>query len=253
MHKICSIIHYEYKMQIKRPAGWGVLLAASASALLDSFPSGSNLARLEFLRYPSYFIFRIMSIDTLILTFGLMFLLAGRFPLDSQTNVKSLMMAAPLHKAQYLSGKLIGSLLYMFSMLCIFLTTNTLVYFMAAPFEINPAACVIPLLKAIAFCVFPVSIFSAFCSVSVPAVMDIRLFYILAAAIFGYNAVYVGSAEAMPFYLITSGDLTRLIWTHPRWPQISMRNVLANGIFLAGSGLLSGSLLFLKQRLWRAE
>ena len=42
--------------------------------------------------------------------------------------------------------------------------------------------------------------------------IDIRLFYILAAILFGFNATYVGSAEAMPFYLITSGDLVRLIW-----------------------------------------
>ena len=80
----------------------------------------------------------------------------------------------------------------------------------------------------------PVSLFVSFCSIALPGMMDIRLFYILAAILFGFNATYVGSAEAMPFYLITSGDLVRLIWVHPRWPFVDMGSVIANGFFLAG-------------------
>ena len=52
----------------------------------------------------------------------------------------------------------------------------------------------------------------------------------------------------MPFYLITSGDLVRLIWVHPRWPFVDMGSVIANGFFLVGSGLVFGSLLFLKHK-----
>ena len=52
MRKTVSILHYELKMQAKRPAVWGVFLAAAAMAQLDCFPSAQNLARLEFLTSP---------------------------------------------------------------------------------------------------------------------------------------------------------------------------------------------------------
>ncbi len=83
--------------------------------------------------------------------------------------------------------------------------------------------------------------------------MDIRLFYILAAIYFGVNATYVGSAETMPFYLLTSGDLVRLLWVHPRWPFVAMESVWANGAFLLGTGLGAGCLLFLKHKFWRVQ
>lgn len=253
MRKIISIIHYEYKMQFGQPAAWGVLLAATLLSMLDNFPSAENLARLEFLNEPAYFVYRIMSLDTLVFLFGFMFLLGGRFPLDGKTEMKSLLMSTPLRKWQYVTGKLCGGFLCTFSFLCIFLTLNTAVYYLAAPFEIHLSDCLIPLAKAIFISGFPVSLFVSFCSIALPAIMDIRLFYILAAVFFGFNATYVGSADTVPFYLITSGDLIRLIWVHPKWPFLHPGSGLANGVFLIGSGLLAGSLLFLKHSFWRSE
>lgn len=58
MRKIIAIIHYEYKMQVQRPATWGVLLAAIMVTLSDNYPSARNLARLEFLDDPAYFVYR---------------------------------------------------------------------------------------------------------------------------------------------------------------------------------------------------
>lgn len=142
---------------------------------------------------------------------------------------------------------------YVFSMQCIFLLLNTMIYFIAAPFEISLIECIVPLIKAIFVSLVPTSLFVSFCSIALPGMIDIRLFYILAAILFGFNATYVGSAEAMPFYLITSGDLVRLIWVHPRWPFVDMGSVIANGFFLVGSGLVFGCLLFLKHKFWRAE
>ena len=138
-------------------------------------------------------------------------------------------------------------------MQCIFLLLNTMIYFIAAPFEISLIECIVPLIKAIFVSLVPTSLFVSFCSIALPGMIDIRLFYILAAILFGFNATYVGSAEAMPFYLITSGDLVRLIWVHPRWPFVDMGSVIANGFFLVGSGLVCGSLLFLKHKFWRSE
>ena len=148
MRKMFSVLHYEYKMQFKRLVTWGVLLVATALSLLDNFPSAGNLARLEFLNEPAYFVYRIVSLDSLVLLFGLMFLLAGRIPIDTKTGMKSLLMSSALRKWQYVLGKLLGGFLYVFSMQCIFLLLNTMIYFIAAPFEISLIECIVPLIKA---------------------------------------------------------------------------------------------------------
>ncbi len=253
MRKIIAIIHYEYKMQFKRPATWGVLLAATVFALLDNYPSAGNLTRLEFLNDPAYFVYRTMSLNGFVLLFGLMFLLAERFPMDNKTGMKLLLMSHALQKWQYILGKLSGGFLYTFSIICIFLALNTAVYFVAAPFPIPLPACTLPLVKVIIVSAFPVSLFVSLCSVALPGMIDIRLFYLLAAILFGANAAYVGSANAAPFYMITSGDLIRLIWVNPKWSFHDTGSILANGAFLMGSGLIIGSSLFLKHRFWRSE
>lgn len=253
MRKIMSIIHYECKMQLKRIATWGVFLVATGIALLDNFPSAANLARLEFLNQPAYFVYRTMSQDGLILAFGLLFLLSNRFPLDKKTGIKSVIMASPIGKEQYIFGKLLGGFLYTFTMLFIFLMMNTAAYYMAAPFEIGIMECIAPLLKTIFISVLPASLFVSFCSVALPALMDIRLFYLLSAVLFGVNASTTNSAGAMPFYLITSGDLIRLTWVHSRWPEIIMSSVQANLLFLLSGGVISCVLLCLKRKFWRAE
>lgn len=253
MRKIISIVHYEYKMQFKRFATWGVLIVATAIALFDNFPSEGNLARLEFLKQPAYFIYRTMSLDALIMVYGLMFLMSNRLSIDNKTGVKVLMMASTIRKVQYLCGKLLGGLLYTFSLICIFLMLNTAVYYCAAPFEISIMDCVVPLLKTLAVSALPVSIFISFCSIAIPALIDIRLFYLLAAVLFVFNASFVGTAEAMPCYLITAGDLIRLIWVHPKWSQVDMGSVISNLIFLLVCGLISWVLLLVKRRFWRSE
>ena len=178
MGKMLAVIHYEYKMQLKRPAVWGVLLAVTAISLLDSYPSDGNLARLEFLDEPAYFVHRIVSLDSLVLLFGLMFLLAGRFPMDDKTGMKSLLMTCPIQKWHYIMGKLLAGFFCTLSMVCLFLMLNTAIYFAAAPFAVSLSECLIPLIKAIAFSAVPVSLFVSFTSVAMPALVDIRLFYI---------------------------------------------------------------------------
>jgi len=253
MRKMLAIIRYEYKMQFKRPATWGVLLAVTVFTLLDNYPSASNLARLEFLNEPAYFVYRTMSLNGFVLMFGLMFLLAERFPLDNKTGMKLLLMSHALQKRQYILGKLLGGFLYTFSILCIFLVLNTAVYFVAVPFPISLLECVFPLVKTIIISALPVSLFVSLCSVALPGMIDIRLFYLLAAVLFGLNAAYVGSVNAAPFYLITSGDLIRFIWVNPKWSFTDTGSIITNGAFLMGSGFIFGGLLFLKHRFWRTE
>lgn len=114
MRKMFSVLHYEYKMQFMRLVTWGVLLVATALSLLDNFPSAGNLARLEFLNEPAYFVYRIVSLDSLVLLFGLMFLLAGRIPIDTKTGMKSLLISSALRKWQYVLGKLLGGFLWQY-------------------------------------------------------------------------------------------------------------------------------------------
>lgn len=253
MRKVMTILKYEYQMQMKRIATWGVLLAATIITLLDSFPSASNLARLEFLPQPAYFIYRIMSLDSLMLTFGLMFLLSNRFTMDYKAGVKSLFMAAPLNKVQYISGKISASFLYTFTIVTGFLAFNFAIYALFSPVRASIADYLYPFTKTVFVCVIPVSFFISFCSLALSAILDIRLFYFVSSIVFILNASTVGSAEKMPFYMITSGDLIKLIWQHPKYPFNDVSSIAANFCFLFGCGLLTFVVLIGKQKFWRTE
>ena len=241
MRKMSAVIHYEYKMQFKRPATWGILLMVAIFSLLDNYPSAGNLARLEFLYEPAYFVYRTMSQSGFVLMFGLIFLLAERIPMDDKTGMKFVLMSHGLEKWQYVFGKLLGGFLYVFSVLCIFLALNTAVYFFGVPFPVSLFSCLVPLVKAIIVSAVPASLFVSVGSVALPGMVDIRLFYLVAAILFGMNAACVGSADKGPFYLITSGDLTRLLWVHPKWSFADTESIFANGAFLVGSSLVLGS------------
>lgn len=253
MRKISAIAHYEYKILMSSWATWGVFVAAVFLSLLEKYPSAHNLARLEFLGQPAYFVYRTISIDTLILVFVLLFLLSGRFTADRKCGMHHLIMTFPVQKRHYLSGKLLGAWLYTLTMLCLFLGVNLLVYSLAAPFEVNASDCIVSFGKALLVSVLPVSFFIGICCTALADLMDIRLFYLLAAIYFLINANTIGSAQPMPFYLITSGDLVKLIWIHPKWTGISPASILANGLFLMGSGLACAGLLGIGHRPWRTE
>lgn len=253
MRKIYAIAHYEYKMLMTRWGTWGVLLVSVFLCQLDNFPSAHNLARLEFLCQPAYFLYRIISLDALILVFGLLFLLSGSFPADRRQGMHALFMTLPCKKRHYLSGKLLGGWLYTLTMLCLFLGVNFFVYFLAAPFKMNGADCITSFIRALLVSILPVSFFIGLCSTALADLLDIRLFYLLAAILFLINATTVGSALSVPFYLITSGDLAKLIWTHPQYPQIPSASVLANCLFLTCGGLFCIGLLAVGHRPWRTE
>ena len=121
MRKTVSILHYELKMQAKRPAVWGVFLAATAMAQLDCFPSAQNLARLEFLNQPAYFVHRVMTLDALLPLFGLAVLLANRFPADRKNAMGHLFLSYPLERRQYILGKLLGGFCLAYLLTALFL------------------------------------------------------------------------------------------------------------------------------------
>lgn len=209
--------------------------------------------RLEFLPDPVYFIYRTMSLYGLLLAFGLVILLSNRISIDQKNGVKTLIMAGLTTKKQYLLGKVLGGLCYTATLFSLFLVVNALIYYCAAPFQVSIGSLVIALVKTIMICVLPVSLFISFLSVSLPALIDIRLFFAVTAVFFIINSSITGSAESMPYYCLTSGDLVKLIWQHPGWSFQNTGSIQANLLFLIGGGLLSPILLFAKKRFWRHD
>ncbi len=253
MRRVWSIVCYEFKMQIRRRAAWGLLLAVLSISLSDSFPSAGNLARLEFLSVPDYFIYRTIGVYGLIMAMGLMFLVSNRIPADEKAGVKPLMMAAPVRKWQYITGKLTAAAVFSFTMLSVFLLLNQFIYFIAVPVKPAVPEMLLCFCRAEIVSIVPISIFVGFSAASFPALTDIRLFYLLAGLLFVFNASCVNHAEGSPFYLITSGNLLRCIWVHPKYPQIDYAGVWANLLFLLAGGFGSWALLTAKRRFWRSE
>lgn len=202
---------------------------------------------------PSYLIYRTMSLDGLILIFGLLFLVSSRIHMDKRLGMKNLFMAMPIRKGQYVAGKLLGGILFTFSVITIFLSLNMAIYIFCTPSKLPLIEYILPLLKTVVICGLPISCFIGCCAVLLPDLMDIRLFYLLFSVVFIINAMAVGSDNEMPFYLITSGDLLKLIWQHPKFVFDNFSSVLANLSFLLGCGLCSVMLVMANRKFWRAE
>lgn len=124
MSKMLSIAKYEYRMQIKRIAGWIVLLFVLASSMMDCLPVASNMARIEFLGDIHYYVSRVFSFDGLILLFGILFLTAGRMADDRKSHRRDLFMAAPIRKSSYIGGKFIGNFLYALTLMYVLLIVS---------------------------------------------------------------------------------------------------------------------------------
>ena len=128
MNELISISKYEYKIQIKRPVGWVVLLAVFIFAMLDCLPTTANMSRIEFLYDIHCYVRRIFSFAGLILLFAIMFLVAGRLVGDRKTGSRDLFMAAPIKKSSYIGGKLLGNLLYALTLMYALLLASVIGY-----------------------------------------------------------------------------------------------------------------------------
>ena len=253
MIKLLAVTKYEYKMQIKRIAGWIVLVFVAVSAMMDCLPVVSNLARVEFLGDIRYYVRRVFSFDGLILLFGILFLTAGRLVDDRKSSRRELFMAAPIGKSSYIAGKLAGNFLFaltlMYSLLiislcgfAIFSPANTpLSDYMGAVFSVS--VCII----------LPATFFVVASGVMLPEIIDIRLVYLLYSVLFLINAFSSDTAEARPFYIFTQGDLAKMVWQHPKFPEIYLESACFNLLFMLGVGTLAIILVAAQKRFWRAE
>lgn len=253
MSRLLSIAKYEYKIQIRRIAGWIVLLLVLILSMLECLPTTSNLSRLEFLGDIRYYVRRIFAFDGLILLFGILFLTSGRLVDDRKSCRRDLFMAAPIRKASYIGGKLLGNFLFALTLMylllmisiygfAIFSTSDTSLHgYISAGFDVS--ACII----------LPATFFVVASSVMLPEIIDIRLVYLLYSILFLINAFSTDTAQARPFYIFTQGDMAKLIWQHPKYTEIYVGSACLNLLFMLGIGVLAIVLVAAKRRFWRAD
>lgn len=253
MSKLLSISKYEYKMQIKRIAGWIVLLFVLASAMKDSLPIASNLVRVEFLGDVHYYVRRVFSFDGLILLFGIMFLTAGRLVDDRKSSRRDLFMAAPIGKGSYIGGKFCGNFLFALTLMYSLLIVSLIGYAIFSPTETSVGNYMSAVFDASLYIIFPAAFFVVASSVMLPEIIDIRLFYLLYSVLFLTNAFSSDAAEARPFYIFTQGDLAKLIWQHPKHTEIYMGSASLNLLFMLGIGVFAIAFVAVKRRFWRTD
>ena len=253
MNKMFAVSKYEYKMQIKRIAGWLVLLFVLVSAMMDSLPTADNMKRIEFLYDIHYYVRRIFSFDGLILLFALMFLMAGRLVGDRKTGRRDLFMAAPIGKESYIGGKLLGNFLYALSLMYLLLVAAMIGFAVFSHSETPFIDYISAFLEVSIYIILPATFFVTASSVMLPEIMDIRLFYLLFSILFLVNTFSSDTGTAAPFYIFTQGDLAKMIWQHPRYPMIHLRSVVLNLLFMLGTGGLALVLVSHKRRFWRAD
>lgn len=253
MSKMLSIAKYEYKMQIKRVAGWIVLLFVLVSSMMDCLPVASNLARIEFLGDIHYYVRRVFSFDGLLLLFGILFLTAGRMLDDRKTHRRDLFMAAPIRKSSYIGGKFIGNFLFAITLMYALLFVSIVGFVVLNPSDTVVWEYISAVLSVSLCIILPATFFVVASSVMLPELVDVRLVYLVYSVLFLINAFSSDQAEPIPFYIFTQGDLAKLIWQHPNFLQIHVGSACLNFAFMMGVGILANVLVAVKRHFWRAE
>ena len=253
MSKMLAITRYEYKMQIKRIAPWVFLIFVAVASMMDCLPIASNHARLEFLWNIKYYVWRVFAFDGLILLFGTLFLTAGCLVDDRKSRRRDLFMAAPVGKASYIAGKLLGNFLFALTLMYSLLAISLFGFAITSPTEPALADYIGAIFSISVYTIVPATFFVVASSVMLPELVDIRLVYLLYSILFLVNAFSTHTSEAMPFYILTQGDLARAIWQHPRFPEIHVESTCLNLMFMLGAGVLAIILVATKRHFWRTE
>ena len=158
--------------------------------------------------------------------------------IDHKTGMKQLIMASPITKLQYIFGTLLGGFIYTYTVFSLFLALNTLVFYVSVPIDIALTDCLVPFSKALIINVLPVSIFISFISVALPAIVDVRLFYVLASVLFILNAASPDSADKcrLSDYI---GRFKKAYLAASEFPYINTDGIQANLLFLIGCRLIA--------------
>ncbi|CCZ32801.1 putative uncharacterized protein [Firmicutes bacterium CAG:646] len=252
MNKVFSISKYEYKMQIKRVSGWLVLLFVVIATMMDCLPTTNNMKRIEFLYDVHYYVRRVFAFDGLILLFALMFLMADRLVSDRKMGRRDLFMVTPIRKQSYIVGKLLGNFLYALSFMYLLLIAALIGFAVFNHVETSVKDYISSCWEVSIYIIIPATFFVTTSSVILPELINLRLFYLLFSVLFLTNVLSVETgATPAPFYIFTQGDVSKMIWQHPRWPTIYIESAFLNLLFMLGIGGLSILLIFVKRKFWR--
>lgn len=244
MRNIATIARYEAKMQLKNVGFWLLLAFGLAISLFDNFPSQANMKRLNFLGDQGYVVSRLMMQSGLVLLFGLMFLVSDRIRSDKKSGAAELYMATPLSQKQYILGKFTGNYAASLLLLGIYLAVNASVHLFFNPTPFN----LLPYIAGFIVVAMPAAFFVVACSIILPAIVDIRLFYAVFSAYFLYNIIVVPATHSRPFYMLI-GDLVKVVFTYGF--AASYQSMSLNFVFLIGLGAVSIALLLWNKRFWR--
>lgn len=250
MNKSALIAKYELKMQIRRIGGWLVFAFSMAIALLDDFPSATNVKRLAELPKQGYVVYRLIGQPGIILLFGLTFLLSNRICGDWKSGALELFTTTSIQKSQYLAGKVLGNLGYLLCMTGLFLAVNGVIQAIFTPGQFT----VIPYFIGLIAVILPACFFLTMCSLAIPVLLDIRLFYIIFAAYFMANLIIVPEkgVSDLPFWFLLTGGLSRFVYRF-NLNTLDFGNITVNLAFLLGIGIFAFVLLTAKRSYWRAE
>ncbi len=250
MNKSALIAKYELKMQIRRIGGWQVFAFSMVLALLDNFPSAANIKRLAELPKQGYVVYRLIGQPGIILLFGLMFLLSNRIRGDRKNGTLDLFTTAPIRKPQYLCGKILGNFGYLLCMTGLYLAVNGVIQAVFTPGQFTA----IPYFVGFITVILPACFFIAMCSLAIPVLLDIRLFYAAFAVYFMANLIIVPEkgVSDLPFWFLLTGGLSRFVYRF-NLNTLDFGNIMANLVFLLGIGIFAFAFLFAKRRYWRAE
>ena len=251
MSKLLTIAKFEYKMQIKRAAGWLVLFFVLVSSMAECLPTSANIARLEFIEDIHYYVRRVFSLDGLLLLFGILFLVASRLVDDRKSQRRDLFMAAPVGKANYICGKLLGNLLFALTLMYLLLVLSLCGFMIFSRLNTSPDSYISAIVDVSLYSILPSTFFIVANSLMLSEIMDTRLVYLFFSVLFLVNVFSTNTAEAMPFYIFTQGDLAKLIWQHPKFSEINMKSAYLNLLFMLGSGIFAIVIVAAKRRFWR--
>lgn len=251
MSNLFSIAKYEYKMQIKNLASYGILLFAIITAFMDNLPTLQNTSRLEFITDVHYFVRRIFSFDGLILLFGVMFIISNRLIIDKKRGIKEIFMSLPIKKSDYIGGKFLGNFFYTITLMYILLAVSLIGFIIFNPVKVNITDYITAIFNVSICIILPASFFVVASSVFLPEILDIRLFYLIFCILFLVNVFSTSSAEISPIYLFTQGDLSKIVWLHPRIQEIDIRSAICNLLFMLGIGGTAITIVAVKPNFWR--
>lgn len=246
MSKTIGIMHEELKCQMSKLGTWVLLAVGVGIALMDNFPSKKNFNRLPYLSEQSYVVNRLVSQTSLIIMLALIFFIATRIYNDKINSYNELIIVTTLKKSEYILGKFIGNYIYVLIVMALFLGLN-----FGVQYFYNPYPCsIIPYFQVYIINVLPMSFFIVGLSLSLPLLIDIRVYYIITIFYFLINIMIVPDNGVNYFYMLSGGEMLKLLYQFGNG-SVFLGHITSYFFFMIGSGLAAVLILFTFNNYWR--